>query len=140
MLDWLKLNPELAGRIVAISALMFIGTLIAIPVLLARMPADYFLHRRGTAAGFAQQHPAWRVTVLLLKNAAGVLFLLAGLVMLVTPGQGILSILLGLTLLDFPGKRRLELSIVRRPHVLKTINWVRAKARREPLQVPPRGA
>lgn len=41
-------------------------------------------------------HPVWR----LVRIVAGVVALLAGLVMLVTPGQGILSILLGLWLLS----------------------------------------
>lgn len=41
-------------------------------------------------------HPAWR----LVRIVAGVLALLAGFVMLFTPGQGLLSILLGLWLLS----------------------------------------
>jgi hypothetical protein len=137
-MEWFKAHPELAWWIVAVSALMFVGTLIAIPVLLARMPADYFLHSRRDAVLFSRQHPALRLTLLAAKNAVGLMFLLAGVVMLLTPGQGILSILLGITLLDFPGKRRLELAIVRRPHVLKAINWVRAKAHRPALQLPRR--
>jgi hypothetical protein len=59
-----------------------------------------------------------------------------GLLMLVTPGQGVLTILVGVTLLDFPGKRALELWIVRQPAVLRVTNWMRAKAHREPLQLP----
>ncbi len=137
-MEWIKAHPDLAWWIVAASALMFVGTLIAIPVLLARMPTDYFLHPRREAVLFSRQHPALRLTLLVAKNVVGVVFLLAGLVMLLTPGQGILSILLGITLLDFPGKRRLELAIVRRAHVLKAINWVRRKAHRPPLQLPPR--
>ena len=43
------------------------------------------------------------------------------------PGQGLLTILLGVMLLDFPGKRRLELKIVSRPSVLKTVNSLRSK-------------
>jgi hypothetical protein len=66
----------------------------------------------------------------------GAVFLLAGLAMLFTPGQGLLTILMGIMLLNFPGKQRLELAIVRRPAVLKSINWVRGRAGRPPLQLP----
>jgi hypothetical protein len=39
------------------------------------------------------------------------MLLLAGIIMLVTPGQGIISIVLGLFLMEFPGKRKLELKV-----------------------------
>ena len=64
--------------------------------------------------------------------------LLLGLVMLLTPGQGVLSILVGISLLDIPGKRRLELSIIRREPVHNSMNWIRAKAGRPPLLLPPK--
>ena len=54
--------------------------------------------------------------------------ILAGLVMLITPGQGVLSILLGLALVDVPGKRTLERKIFQRPPVLKLVNRLRGVA------------
>ena len=71
----------------------------------------------------------------LLKNTAGVVFLTAGVAMLVLPGQGLLTILLGLMLINFPGKRRFELALIRRRPVLKSVNWIRRRAGREPLIV-----
>jgi hypothetical protein len=59
------------------------------------------------------------------------------MVLLLLPGQGILTLLIGISLLDFPGKRQLEKRIARERHVLKAINWIRAKAGRPPLEVPP---
>jgi hypothetical protein len=44
--------------------------------------------------------------------------------------------LLGISLTTFPGKRVLELSLLRRPRVLRTINWLRAKSNRRPLIIP----
>lgn len=64
----------------------------------------------------------------------GSFLVLAGVVMLFTPGQGVLTLLLGLSLVDFPGKRTLERRIVQRPTVLKLVNHMRAKADRPPLQ------
>jgi hypothetical protein len=136
MWEWIRQH---AGWIAAFSALVFVGTLIAIPILLARIPADYFLHRRRESV-LARLHPALRMVVLVLKNGIGGVLLLAGIVMLVTPGQGLLSMLIGITLLDLPGKRRFELAIVRRPHVLRAINWIRRKAHRPPLQLPPKAS
>jgi len=132
MWDWIHQH---AALIVAFSVVVFCGSLVVIPILLARMPADYFLHARRESP-LARLHPALRVLALIVKNGVGGLLLLAGFVMLFTPGQGVLSMLIGITLLDLPGKRKLELSLVRRPHVLKGINWIRRKAHRPPLQLP----
>jgi len=62
--------------------------------------------------------------------------ILAGIAMLVLPGQGLLSILIGVTLLNFPGKYALERRIVGRPAVSRTLNRIRARARRPPLEIP----
>jgi hypothetical protein len=39
-------------------------------------------------------------------------------------------------LLDFPGKHRALLWTISRPAVLKSVNWIRDKAKHEPLVVP----
>jgi hypothetical protein len=127
---------EHKALIFIVSAVMFVGSLVALPFMIARMPEDYFLRRRRDALPFSRAHPALRILLLVLKNLLGAAFLLAGIVMIFTPGQGILAVLLGVSLLDIPGKRRLELSIVRRPHVLRAINWIREKADRPALRLP----
>ena len=136
MWDWMQ---EHAGWIVAVSVLSFLATLAVIPILLVRMPADYFLHRPRESM-FAQLHPALRVIALTLKNVLGGFLVLAGLALSLPgiPGQGVLTILIGLTLLDIPGKRRMELAIVRNRRVLRGINWIRRKANRPPLELPPK--
>lgn len=63
----------------------------------------------------------------------GLLLLLAGVIMLVTPGQGVITVLIGLILMDFPGKYGLERKLVTQPAVLRSINWLRAKADQPPL-------
>jgi hypothetical protein len=70
------------------------------------------------------------------KNLLGAVLIVAGLLMLVVPGQGLLTIAVGLALTDFPGKFRLERWIVKRPSVWRTINWLRRRAGREPLERP----
>jgi hypothetical protein len=117
-----------------VSVAFFIGTLIAIPIILVRLPADYFDERRPRH-WLKNWHPVTRVTAYALKNVVGVIFLLAGIAMLVLPGQGILTMLIGVSLMDFPGKRDLERKLITRPAVLRTINKIRAKFHRPPLVV-----
>ena len=73
---------------------------------------------------------------MLAKNLLGATFLLAGLVMLFTPGQGILAVLVGVSLMDIPGKRAWERRIVAYPRVHRALNGIRAKAGQPPLQLP----
>ncbi len=136
MWDWYEQHEELARWMFVLSLMTFFGSMLAIPILLARIPADYFLQPRRTAAAFSRQHPVLRIIVLIVKNLLGVLFVLVSIPLLAGPGQGILTLLIGITLLDVPGKRRLELWLVRLPRVLRAINWIRRKAHRAPLQLP----
>lgn len=133
---WLDANQTVLWALMAGSIATFIGSLIVIPWLLIRMPADYFIHPERPMLRFFTYHPLLRVLGLVLKNLFGGLFVLAGLAMLVLPGQGILTLLIGLSLMNFPGKRYLELRLVRQPAVLHGINWIRNRRQRPPLQLP----
>jgi hypothetical protein len=121
----------------AVSSLfMFVATLIAIPVILMRLPADYFDIRKPRP-WMENHHPLLRVVGHLVKNLVGAIFLFAGFLMLFLPGQGVLTMLIGLSLIEFPGKRRLEAKIVGQPTVLSTINAMRAKFNKSPLIIAP---
>lgn len=137
---WLETNETLLWWLGAGSLLTFVGSLIVIPWTITRIPADYFVkpdHR--PILPFFGRHPVIRVLGLIAKNLFGLLFLLAGIAMLVLPGQGILTMLIGLSLLNFPGKRALELKLIEQPAVAHGINWIRERAGRPPLQVPGEG-
>mgnify|MGYP001575137864 CR=1 FL=1 len=127
-------SKDLLVGLFVLSIVGFIGSLIAIPFILVRLPAGYF-DERHPRAWMENHHPILRLTGLILKNVVGLVFLLAGFAMLFLPGQGILTMLIGISLMDFPGKRRLERKLVGRPAVLKTINMMRAKFDRPPLTV-----
>lgn len=94
----------------------------------------------GSPAG-AVEPLAWFLWLLfhLAKNLAGLVLLLVGLIMLITPGQGLLTCLMGVLLLDFPGKRRLELWLVQRRAVARSIAWLRQRAGVPPLCLPESG-
>ena len=66
-----------------VSLVMFVGCLAALPVVVARIPADYFLHRRPPEESWRAQYPFVRFVLRAIKNVAGGLFVLAGVAMLV---------------------------------------------------------
>ncbi|HBJ38183.1 MAG TPA: hypothetical protein DDZ51_26200 [Planctomycetaceae bacterium] len=117
-----------------ISVLMFLGTLVAIPILLVRMPEDYFVSQ--PVRDWPTRHPAIHIALVLIKNLVGFSLLLAGVSMLILPGQGLLTMLAGLTLLDFPGKRKFELWMINHRPLRQAANWVRRKNNRPPLRLP----
>src|SRR5207247_8761019 len=83
------------------SAIGFIGTLIAIPMILVRLPADYF-DTRTPRHWMKDHHPALRLSGLVVKNVVGIVFLLAGFAMLFLPGHCLLPMLIGFSLTYFP--------------------------------------
>ena len=129
------LTPNLMIWFGMLSLATFVVSGLTLPWLLTRLPADYFLEAdRVVRPPWPRQlalYWVWR----LLKNLLGVVLLLAGIVMLVTPGQGLLTILAGLWLMDLPGKRRCERRLIGRPKVLASVNWIRQKAGKPPFQV-----
>jgi hypothetical protein len=128
-------SPEILIALAVLSAVTFVASLIGVPFFLSRLPQDYFSRREREELGIpAQPKPLWRVGLYVLQNALGVLLLVLGLLMLVLPGQGLLTLLVGLLLVDFPGKRKIERWLIARPSVLRTINSLRRRAGREPLE------
>ena len=118
------------------SVFMFVGTLVAIPIILVRLPADYFDIRKPRP-WMENHHPILRLLGHMVKNVVGAIFLFAGFLMLFLPGQGVLTMLIGLSLIEFPGKRRVEAKIVGQSTVLSTINAMRAKFDKPPLIIAP---
>ena len=114
----------------------FIGSLIAIPLILVRLPADYF-DTRTPRHWMKNHHPVLRLLGLVIKNVVGVVFVLAGFAMLFLPGQGLLTMLIGVSLVDFPKKRELEAKMVGQPTLLGVINAMRKKFNKPPLILAP---
>ncbi|HLZ36111.1 MAG TPA: PGPGW domain-containing protein [Nitrospira sp.] len=119
-----------------LSLIFFIGSLIAIPYILVRLPADYF-DIRVPRPWMKDHHPILRLVGHVVKNAIGAIFLFAGFLMLFLPGQGILTMLIGVSMLDFPGKRKVEARMIGQPTVLSVINGMRQKFGKPPLVLAP---
>ena len=133
MIEWVHGNETALWWLAASTIFTFMATLIAVPILVARIPSDYFSRKKIHGRPWANLHPVVRVILVIGKNVLGAIFVVAGLIMLVLPGQGIFTILIGIMLLDFPGKYRLERWIVARRPVLQSINWLRQRAGRAAL-------
>jgi hypothetical protein len=120
----------------ALSVVFFIGTLIAIPFILVRLPANYF-DVRVPRPWMQDHHPILRVVGHVIKNVFGAVFLFAGFLMLFLPGQGVLTMIIGISMLDFPGKRNIEAKLIGQPTVLSVINSLRQKRGKPPLVLAP---
>lgn len=134
MIDWIQSNDTIVWWLVASSAFMFVASLILLPMLVVRIPADYFTHRKRHHKRPEKYPPAIRIIVLIIKNVLGAVLVIAGILMLVLPGQGLFTMFMGIMMMNFPGKFKLERWIVERGPVLKSINWLRRRAHHEPLR------
>lgn len=108
-------------------------TLIIVPWVLIKIPADYFQSHVPPPELFSQYSRPVRLTLLIIKNLLGLGLVALGVAMLVLPGQGVIVILIGVLLLDFPGKDRIERWLISRGPILKLANWIRRKWNRKPL-------
>ena len=135
MLAFLNQYEDLFFWLTIASLIGFISSLILLPWLVIRIPEDYFTHQKRHRHRLQNQSVVVRVLLIMIKNISGVILVLAGIAMLVLPGQGIITILLGIMLIDFPGKYKLELWVIKRPKVLKSLNWIRKKVGHSPLRL-----
>jgi len=136
MLEWIGLSRGAGWWITIASLAMLLGALIAIPLVVIQLPADYFVHPRRAASRLRRRSRLWLIA-LVAKNLLGLAFLLLGALMLVLPGQGLLTLLLAAALLDFPGKFRLQRWVIARQGVLDSLNWIRRRAGKPPLLFEP---
>ena len=127
-------HTALVGWLGGASLLMFVGSLIVVPLVVVRLPKDY-LRRENKLVRTWPRYLS--LPFMILKNGLGVLFLLSGLAMLVLPGQGLLTLFIGLVLVDFPRKRNLILRILGNRRIFGMINRLRAKSGKAELEPPP---
>jgi hypothetical protein len=133
ILDVVTGNELLLVLLGFFSLLTFITSLIVIPFLVVRIPANYFSQDHRQPVVWAEQHPLIRCALLIVKNLLGLILIVLGIAMLVLPGQGLLTIFIGILCLNFPGKYRFERWLIMQPAIHRVIGWLRKKAGREPL-------
>jgi len=111
-----------------------LGGMAALLIVL-RLPPDYFARTEPEAG---PRRNLGHVIGRIAKNAAGVLLILGGIVLMLpgVPGPGVVVVLLGLSLTDLPGKHRLILSVARKPPVLGAMNRLRRRFHRPDFVLP----
>lgn len=134
--EWLSHREDLFVWIGGISLATIIVSAFAVPMLIRRLPHDYFLENSEAAEWMRHRHPMLRISFLILKNLLGGVLVLGGLIMFLTPGQGILTLVVGILLLNFPGKRRFEVWLIRRKPLHRAVDWIRRRAEKRPLELP----
>ncbi|WP_194756547.1 hypothetical protein [Aliidiomarina indica] len=135
MIEWFKSVFEIVQPflpwMVSLSLLMALASMIAIPLLVVRMPADYF-----TAKKRPRRWTGPRIVLYVVRNVIAVVLLVAGIAMLILPGQGLLTILIAIITSDVPGKYDVERWIVRQRGVLRALNWIRSRYKKPQLEKP----
>ena len=135
MEQWL--SKEFLTAIALGSGVAFVIGAIAVPWIVVKLPKDAFSNVKRHN-WLDHQPAAFRIPLRLLKNVLALALVVVGIAMLVLPGQGVLAILLGVMLGDFPGKLRLQQWILAKPKVLNSLNWLRRKFNKPPLDRPSR--
>lgn len=118
-----------------ISSICFFASLLFIPLIICRLPDDYFLHLHNHNT-IEDTHPLVYIFLWLLRYLFGTLLLTAGLLMLFLPGQGLLTMMLGLSLLDFPGKQKAVDTLFNLESIQKALNWIRTKGNKNSFHFP----
>lgn len=134
--SWAKERETLLAWIGSLSLLTLVVSAIVAPMIIRRMPHDYFLENGENTEAIRKEHPVLRLLFLILKNLVGGILFLGGIIMLLTPGQGVLTLLIGLMMMNFPGKRRFEIWLIRLGPLNRAINWIREKGGKKPLELP----
>ena len=117
------------------SGILLVLGAIAVPWIVSKLPKDAFSNLERP--GWLDRRPAAvRIPLRLMKNVLALVLIILGVAMLVLPGQGILAILLGVMLGDFPGKLTLQQWLLARRKVMKSLNWLRRKFSKPPLDPP----
>ena len=117
------------------SGVMFIASVVLIPIVLVRLPPEYFQGGRSSAS--RQRSGPIKLAIAVARNVLGIVLLASGILMLILPGQGLLTIAAALILLDFPGKRSVIYWIATRSVVFDAANRIRGW-RGYPPFAPPR--
>lgn len=102
-------------------------TLLLTPLYLKQLPQDYFIRLESQSSPFFLR---WT------RNIIGVLFIFAGLLMLVLPGQGLLTLLIGLCLIESPLRKGLIKKLTQSESFRGKINKLRRSLGSSPFLWP----
>jgi hypothetical protein len=137
ILTWAEQHDTLLTALTISSVSVFVATLIVIPWLILRIPADYFSNPSSDRFSPLGNHPVAILVVDIFRNTIGTLLFVLGIILLVLPGQGLLTIIMGIVITRFPGKRRFVYWVANRKSVHQSLNWIRQKGGKKPIAMKP---
>ena len=121
IIEWFRAHDSLMYWSALGSATTFVGSLIIVPILVIRIPDDYFLARRRRVSHWRRLHPVPGIALLVLKNVCGIVFIVPGIAIPVLPGQGILAIPSRLLPVKFPRTDPRDRPLRRRERAPRTL-------------------
>ncbi|WP_166424292.1 hypothetical protein [Paraglaciecola sp. 20A4] len=133
------MGPNFIFLTILLTTAVSIGYFILMSYIITNMDKRYFIRRKskGKNADVISILSSGKSSVIFIIEMAKILIgiglLVCGIIMLVLPGQGLITMLIGLSLIPFPGKNELEQNLLSRKSVRSSLNWIRAKANKEPF-------
>jgi archaellum biogenesis protein FlaJ (TadC family) len=121
---------QLLQFLAGLSLVTFLLSIICIPLLVARLPQDYFQLAATEKEKKNQQLSLRYLCIFLFRNIIGFLLLFAGIAMLFLPGQGIITIIIGLAIMSFPYKHVLIYRLTRPMAVQRSLDWIRIRSKK----------
>ena len=85
MIDLIQSNETIIWWLVATSAFTFFASLILVPIIVVRIPADYFVYKKRHPTPPVRYPPLLRIVVLVIKNVIGLILFCAGVIMIFFP-------------------------------------------------------
>ena len=119
------------------SGIVFLALAIVMVWLIIRMPEDFFA-KPQRYNWLDRKPPTVRIPLRILKNVVAFAFIVVGVMMFLTPASGLFPILLGVAIADFPRKEKLQRWILCRKTVRGSMNWLRRRFHRKPVEIPSR--
>ncbi len=137
IITWSSMNSNLLFFLGSLSIFILMISVFMMILIISFLPENYFKSENRNLISSIQNsnYPILKLLVLIIKNFFGVLLLMSGILMLVLPGQGILTIITGLVFIDYPGKYKFERKLLRQKGVINSINWIRSRLSKPPLEV-----
>lgn len=132
ILNWLDQYKLVFSSLAVLGLILLITSLVATPWLISRLPSDYLQRagKRGRPTGI------FRTIVYFIRATLGLILIILGFILMLTPGPGLVVLIVGISLAEFPGKDKLLVMIATQPNVLKSLNWMRTRRGKQPFEHP----
>jgi len=118
MIEFVRHHEDLFLWLTIASVIGLIVSPVIVSWMVIQLPSDYFSYPKRQKYQWDNQVPIIRWGWIFLKNILGVVFVIGGIAMLA-----------------LPGKYKIEKRIIKHRVILRSVNWLRKKAKKESLEV-----